>query len=1470
MSQVVSKDKAKYVFLNQERKSVLIGLAAVVLALGLLILISSSAAHADGNPHGDNGVTFDSCAVCHRTHSGRGADLLYSSAQGDLFCFTCHDGTGAPMIPVISTHGNADFIGGVETPFDLRCVQCHNPHGSGNLFSTKEYVLVQDGSSPITSGPVVFAAISGPNSYDDGVSDPTSRICVTCHVNSGNPGHPMTDHIGGADHSGGFDYTGQDCIVCHRHSADGDRSTIDGFMPMGGCTDCHSAAQDNGDGNPPGGRRAIVDEFGYASHHVQGQITDSDCQLCHAEGATHTDGFVQLIDVDTAIIYTEPSPGDFRPETITVANSKALQPFCLACHDSDGANGDTTPFSDERTVPPIDNSAWGGSAHATGNATNSGYGCLGDGTTSGCHATAHGSVNEKILSGAAVVQSLDQFCFNCHTEGMVRNDALSNNRPGGYNSADDIEQAFSKSEKHDLGTAFTVGGSNFTIQCTTCHNPHIVTGRYWDAYSGLTPITRPDFSDPVNNPRAMGTTLWGDGPGEKMNDFAARASGSGGWYYSTARGGVIAFDRPAVYQPPKQGSGWSYEFGGSVLPDYTTLCLDCHSSRMSAANPPVNWGQGISCTDNSVDPPDQRIECGAQHGLGSANKPSFWGDVGLYGSSGNPDPIFSEPGVTRGRGAGHFMRWPYDSASRNAGINFVMSCTDCHEAHGSNRGGIIRERYNVTAGGDCGTGGGSGGDNCSDGGNWNSYCNACHYYYGGQHAGMSCGNASCHEANSPHRIIHVTGSGGTNLWTEPSRPTTTPEIDTVGSAVGSNELTVTFTEGVWTSSYQTGALVPADFVLNDVNGNNPRTITDVNHTPGGSVAIIKMSAPLTAADAFNDTIATVGISIWNAAGNPAGPWLVTIPSGVCPTGSTVFQLNESASSAVALDEQGLLLGTVGNPAAAFLGDGYFRGDENQDTYIDFSDSAKCLLSPSPTGYQREVTLEARVRPYVVDLDTGNPDRNSTQHRVIERKRTWQFTIMRGDWAGDNVPERAGKARVMFKYRAAPPYQRDCDADGPGAWMKQVSSDIDLYPIVTNHWYKIRIVFDSNQSHIPVGIWADDQGTDGFDAGENWSGFINIAQPDPEDSGSCKWMSQPGDEMASEDQLTHIGSPPNHNSLVLFKGLIDWVTWQGEAIYSGVDPQPTPTPSPTSTPSPTPSPTVTATETATATVTPTITPTGSLTATPSPTATATETATATVTPTVTPTGSLTATLSPTVTPTGSLTATPSPTATPTGADTPTETPTATETPTEAATPTETPTGAVTPTETPTVTERPTEAATPTETSTATATPTATDTPTEVATPTETPTVTDTPTVMAMPTDTPTKAATPTETLTATDTPTQAATPTETPTATDTPTEVVMPTETPTATNTPTEAATPTETSTVTETPTGVVTPTEIPTATDTPTVVVTPTEIPTATDTPTVVVTPTETPTATNTPTESATPTETPTVTEAATSTAASL
>ncbi|MHC4092310.1 MAG: hypothetical protein ACYSVY_18905 [Planctomycetota bacterium] len=640
------------------------------------------------------------CMTCHAPHfansgganEGAGDGMLLRTANDATLCQTCH------------TEHAIHEVGG---PWQPTCTDCHDVHDP----TSENHSLV---ASQINGTAITFQdndiGSDGLHDFIHSNHDPASYdgICEACHTGTA---HHRNSSDGDHTHQ-----VNTLCIDCHPHNG--------GFRPMGGsCVDCHNQIQDNGDGIPPGGRRAVVpdgtnpNDFGNTSHHVEGEVDNGDCLVCH-DLSLHQQGRVRLRDPDdpdnpAAVIELIGRPMD------DPAEAAAVVPFCLNCHDDDG----DVPFSDGQTPPYVDPAYWNNAAHKLGGTTGMPLTCMGDGGNFGCHANGHGSPNIRLLNAASGV-SLESFCYNCHTDGVVHNDAISNNRPGGYVSADDIEEAFGKSRHHDLGIAFTMGADTFTLQCTTCHNPHVASGKYWAAESGLTPVTRPDFSDPANNPRAMGTALWGDESGEKMDDFAASGSGTGGWYYSVARGGVVAWDQPAVYQPPKSGSGYEFEFGGDVLPDYTSLCLDCHTYAMPedsfpvTENPPVNWGQGIGCTDNSVDPPDQRVECGAQHGLGAANRPSYGSDPGTWGSNGNPDPIFLEPGVTRGRGSGHWMRWPYESAQRNAGINFVMSCTDCHEAHGANRGGMIRERFNVTANGDCGTGGNPDpdGENCADGG----------------------------------------------------------------------------------------------------------------------------------------------------------------------------------------------------------------------------------------------------------------------------------------------------------------------------------------------------------------------------------------------------------------------------------------------------------------------------------------------------------------------------------------------------------------------------------------------------------------------------------------------------------------------------------------------------------------------------------------------------------------------------------
>jgi len=654
-----------------------LAVSAAVAALFPLVLFALSPPHNEGNGIG--------CGSCHAMHG----KLLPRGEEQEALCKSCHNPTGmAPEMIEVTNH----VIGGGVV---VDCGSCHDPHAphviadphAGGAEAANLSLVRSDPAKYVAGAAdqLVFQARPQHFAFGD-EAPPWVGACQACHQ--------KTAHHAQSDLSDHHHELGKDCTVCHTHKS--------GFLASGGCTDCHAA--------PQGKRRQVVGtggDFERHSTHVGQSVTDADCLVCHFMSG-HTKGTVLLSDPDNGAATTYA----FSP-----VDTGAIGPFCLHCHDADGAaaGGGLKPFSDGATPPVVSGTLWDASAHAKNSVPGSpsGLSCFGDGQANGCHANAHGSDAEKLLAAPADT-SMSEFCYKCHTEGKVQNNAIS-----GAALADDIQQAFGLGARHDPGSSITIEGKVYDLECTTCHNPHVVSGKHQDTGAGVTPVTRPEFSDPAVNPRAMGKTPWGDGPGEKMDDFA----GSG--TYRTPNGDAL---------------------GGDSMPDYVTFCLDCHGP-MKEVNGKIGWS-------------------GDHHGLGSANVPNGGGTVPDWFSSGKAhgwdgdDCIDEEsvcwPVIARGRGEMIWTRAPYNQEERIAGANFVLACTDCHEAHGSNVSSMLRPTLNAWEG--------------SGTVIWNSSCNACHYYYSDWHAGMSCGNASCHQnqripgSNSIHGMDKASGAGGTRLF----------------------------------------------------------------------------------------------------------------------------------------------------------------------------------------------------------------------------------------------------------------------------------------------------------------------------------------------------------------------------------------------------------------------------------------------------------------------------------------------------------------------------------------------------------------------------------------------------------------------------------------------------------------------------------------------------------------------------------
>ena len=329
-----------------------------------------------------------------------------------------------------------------------------------------------------------------------------------------------------------------------------------------------------------------------------------------------------------------------------------------------------------------------------------------------CHDTFDSStcgVNNFMLFYDDAKAQCDLFCFTCHSGSEAWQPTVNylySVNFGGYSPPgpyQDIGAQFCDGKStpaqcgsrhhliqiHDFLTSPTVAHWGFNSDpdpCVACHNPHADQRNHPVAIDGEgklnTAIRRPKHYKSTN-PQYF---LWGDDDGvvddegkpERMDEYAASVGGTYQAPYYGIDGPWDPDDGP--FEPAGDGTS-----DGSNLPNYVTFCLDCHQYELYDPE----RGEPVKAIDYANE----------RHG----GYPSNTCAGGL-------------PGSSYGEGT---LKPPYDTYEPNES-NYVLSCLDCHEPHGTpNRMFLLRRVINGQAlPADIGT--------CGTDGDANCICIKCH------------------------------------------------------------------------------------------------------------------------------------------------------------------------------------------------------------------------------------------------------------------------------------------------------------------------------------------------------------------------------------------------------------------------------------------------------------------------------------------------------------------------------------------------------------------------------------------------------------------------------------------------------------------------------------------------------------------------------------------------------------------------
>ncbi len=357
---------------------------------------------------------------------------------------------------------------------------------------------------------------------------------------------------------------------------------------------------------------------------------------------------------------------------------------------------------------------------------------------------------------------------------------------------------------------------------------------------------------------------------------------------------------------------------------------------------------------------------------------------------------------------------------------------------------------------------------------------------------------------------------------------------------GANKITVTFSEGVYSNTGGTGALEPSDFVYTNDDG---RTIASVSHTGGAATVVLTLNTNLDDNDSGNNTIAAAANSIFDDLSRTMLTTPITVTGTLCPPVPVTFQLNEVSGSTTVQDDQGFLVGTVVG-TNSFLGDGYYHGSGTASNYLYFNNYPGCMQATTA------LTLEAVIKPSGIPADTTT---NYTGRIFAKREDStsderYQMTVWRIPSATyPDFRPAAGVAGIALWSKPVDPHGGNNYKPVLTEVTNTTGSPDNYCPIVNDHWYYVKAVFNTNKTggsgHPVADIFLEDRGTDGFGTGQSWSGLMNCTDSDQSQL-PTNYRYQTGDSITVASGRFVISANTNFTGNY-FNGLIDWIKWKDQ-------------------------------------------------------------------------------------------------------------------------------------------------------------------------------------------------------------------------------------------------------------------------------------------------------------------------------------